>query len=342
MATATTPNTLTAGRPTSSAPTKLDVFGLLQAVRSGTATESDTALLRQHGGGPESSLFAAVANVKYDGTGGLTTGIMPPQWVGELWDGNSYAQKFLPLFGHADLTGLEFTGYQWETKPKGGTWAGNLAEVPSNTPKLKAVKGTASRYAGAHKIAREFQDLRAFGDRSFFDAYFAAMSDDYAQWADETVVLDAAVSAATKVIADNPSGLAIGAGLSAIIDGAAEVISANATPTFALVSTDLWKQIAKTPSDATLGYLNAGLRLTGEDGALDSFSIRPTDKLAAGQVLVGAREALTVYELPGVPIRVDALDVARGGIDEGVYGYAGALVNKADALQLVSPFGSAA
>ncbi|ROP64696.1 hypothetical protein [Curtobacterium sp. ZW137] len=338
---ATVPGTLNAAAPTEKKGlSKSQVFALMSARRSGTLRGDQTlmASLGEAMGTPEHSLFAALSDVKYDGTGGLTTGIALPTWIGEVWDGNSYFQKFLPLFGHADLNALDFKGYKWLTKPTGGTWAGNKSAVPSNAPKFQAVTGTASRFAGAHDIAREFQDLRAFGDLSFFEAYYAAMAESYAQWADETIVLDAILDEATAMEADNPAGLSIGAGFSAIIDGAAAVVEANATPTFALVETGLWKQIAKTPQQDVLGYLNASLSLTGQEGELDSFTIRATNKLGAGQVLVGAREAATVYELPGAPIRVDALDVANGGIDSGLYGYAGVLVNKADALQLVSPY----
>lgn len=336
---AVVPGTLAAAAPTEKKGlSKNQAFALMAAKASGTLRDQTLLAALNESMTPEHSLFAALNDVKYDAAGGLTTNIALPTWLGEIWDGQEYRQKFLPLFTHADLSSLKFRGYKWGVKPEGGSWAGNKSEVPSNAPSLVPVEGTAERFAGAHDIAREFQDLRAFGDFSFFESYYRAMAESYARWVDEEIVLEEVLAGATAVEADNPAGLSIGAGLSAIIDGASEVISANATPSFALVETSLWKSIAKIPSDSTLGYLNASLRLTGEEGQLDSFVIQPTDKLAAGQVLVGAREAVTVFELPGAPVRVDALDVAHGGIDAGLYGYAGAMVNKADALQLVSAY----
>jgi len=336
---ATIPGTLNASAPADKKGlSKTQAFAIMSAKAAGTLRDSTLSASLNDGMSSQDSLFAALSDVKYDSTGGLTTNIALPQWVGEVWQGNDYRQKFLPLFSHADLASKQFKGFKWETKPEGGTWAGNKSNVPSNTPKLVPVTGDASQFAGAHDVAREFRDLKTFGDWSFFDAYFKAMAESYAQWADEEVVLTEVLAEAVASKADNPAGLTIGAGLSAIIDGAANVIAANATPTFALVETSLWKSIAKIPSDSTLGYLNASLSLTGEQGALESFTIQPTDKLAKGQVLVGAREAATVYELPGAPVRVEALDVARGGIDTGLFGYAGVIVNKADALQLVNPY----
>ncbi|MDP4333557.1 hypothetical protein Q7F20_09250 [Curtobacterium sp. A7_M15] len=336
---ATVPGTLNAAAPTEKKGlSKGQAFAIMSARSAGTLRDQTLMASLDETVTSQGSLFAALSDVKFDGTGGLTTGIALPQWVGEVWQGNDYRQKFLPLFSHADLTAKQFKGFKWDVKPQGGTWAGNKSNVPSNSPKLVPVTADAELWAGAHDVAREFRDLRAFGDWSFFDAYYKAMAESYAQWADEDIVLTEVLDAATAATADNPAGLSIGAGFSAVIDGAAEVKAANATPTFALVETSLWKQMAKTPQQDVLGYLNASLNLTEEDGALESFSIQATDKLAPGQVLVGAREAATVYELPGAPVRVEALDVARGGIDTGLFGYAGVLVNKADALVLVNPY----
>jgi hypothetical protein len=332
---ATVPGTLTAsGRATPKPPTKSQFFTLLAAADTGQLPADQMAALQRDA--KATGLFA-LSDIKYDGTGGITTGIALPEWIGEVWDGNEYAQKYLPLFSHADLTSLEYVGYKWDVKPQGGDWAGNKSAVPSNSPKFKAVRGTASRYAMAHDIARELQDLKVFGDASFFDAYFKAGAEDYARWADGKVI-ETALETAVTVKADNPAGLDIGPAMSALVDGAAAIIAANATPTFALVELSYWKQIAKTPTKDVLGYLNAQLGLTSEAGQLDSFRLIPSTDLAAGNVLVGAQQALTVRELPGAPIRVDALDIARGGIDQGLFGYAGVQVNKPDALQLVTPY----
>jgi hypothetical protein len=53
-------------------------------------------------------------------------------------------------------------------------------------------------------------------------------------------------------------------------------------------------------------------------------------------VLVGAKGSATVLELPGSPVRVDALDLARGGVDKAAFGYLGVSINDALGLQLVT------
>lgn len=334
MASATIPKTLNPVGASVGGPaplTKGQVFATLHAIQSGTATEEDINRLKEASGG--SNLFAALTDIKYDGAGGVGVNMSPSQWIGELWSGKTYEQQIATLFNHGDLSSLTINGFRWTTKPTGGTWAGNKSNVPSSTAATTPFSTTAKRWAGAHDHAREHRDFNTPG---YFESYYAAMTDSYLQWVDETITLADVLAAATSVRADNPAGLTIGAGLSAIIDGAAEVIAAKAVPSFALVSTQLWKQIAKTPQNATLGYLNAALNL--EEGSLDGFKIRASSLVAAGNVLVGAKEAVTVYELPGVPLRVEAADLVKGGIDTGLFGYAGTVVHKANALQLVTPY----
>lgn len=334
---ATLPDTLDAAvvakKPT--ALTVSDIGQMLYAHKQGTLSEDDfKARLGEENG---ATLFAALSDVKYDGTGGLA-GIMGvlPQWIGSVWQALNYRQQIVPLFGHKDLTSLTLNGFKWTTKPHGGDWAGNKGLVPSNTLVVAAVTGTAGRYAVGHDIAREFVDFPVPG---FFESYADAVTEDYAKWADATVAT-AINAGATALAADalttlpGVTGGTIGSAASAIIDGATVLVTNGVLPSFALVAPALWKQMAKMPKSNVLGYLNAALGLS--EGDLDGFTIRPSASVATGKVLVGAKEAATVYELPGVPIRIDALDLVKGGIDKAAFGYAGVVINDATGLQLVT------
>jgi hypothetical protein len=95
-----------------------------------------------------------------------------------------------------------------------------------------------------------------------------------------------------------------------------------AVPDFALIGADLYRQLALTTEVDKLAFLNASLGL--EEGSLNGFRIvgAPASQTSLnGKVIVGASASTTLYELPGGPIRVEALDVAHGGIDAGLYGY---------------------
>jgi len=90
-----------------------------------------------------------------------------------------------------------------------------------------------------------------------------------------------------------------------------------------------------TTSNDSLAYLNASLGL--ESGTAAGFSIVPSSVLEDGNVLVGAREAATSFELGGSPIRAEATDMVLGGYDIGIFGYAACAVTNSDALALVAP-----
>lgn len=331
---ATVPNTLTATTTATPRPLSVrDMAGLLFAANQGTLDESGRKALEANNG---ATMFAAFSDVKFDGTGGLAPTMTQPQWIGEAWSALHYKQQVLPLFAHDNLTSLTLNGFKWTTKPAGGDWTGNKGDVPSNTLVVAPVTGTATRYAVGHDIAREFVDFNVPG---FFESYTAAVTEDYARWVDGKVAT-AVLAGATKITGDalttlpGVSGGTIGSAASAIIDGASALVTAGTLPTFALVATALWKQMVKMPQSNVIGYLNAALGL--EEGSLEGFIIRPSASVAAGKVLVGAKEAVTVYELPGVPIRVDALDLARGGVDKAAFGYAGVVINDPLGLQLVT------
>lgn len=335
----TLPNTLNASAiTTEERGLSLATIGTLYAQRaSKIISDSDFAAKLQGQNG--STLFAALSDVKYDGTGGIAntiTGPGAPQWLGEIWSATVYRQQVLPLFAHKDLTSLSFAGFKWTQKPAGGTWAGNKADVNSNTLTVSPVTGTALRYSIGHDIAREFVDFPVEG---FFESYAAAVTEDYSRWAD-TQVVTAALAGASTLAADalttlpGPTGGTIGSAMSAIIDGAVAVSLTGTLPNFALVNPVLYKQMLKTPSNNVLGYLSAALGL--DEGDLGGFIIRPSAALGTNKVLVGAREAATVFELPGVPIRVDALDLARGGVDKAAFGYLAVNVNDSAALKVVT------
>lgn len=279
-----------------------------------------------------SGLFA-LADITATGTAAT----VQAQFVGDLWKGKQFTQRVLPLFNHADLTALKVSGWRWTTPPAVGAWAGDKAEVPSAAVAFGTTDVTAERIAGAHDIDRA---LRDFSNESFWEGYFRAMTTSYAKVADDKVLarIIAAPNAANGIGATVvtpgtvPSG--VDAGVAAIVDGALAVIAAGYTPTFALVSTAIYRSLLLTPKDKVLEFLTSAMGL--EEGSLAGFKIIPHATLAAKRVVVGSRDAATVYELPGSPIRVEGLDIAKGGIDPAVYGYIATVVNDVTGLASVT------
>ena len=65
------------------------------------------------------------------------------------------------------------------------------------------------------------------------------------------------------------------------------------------------------------------LGTTGGDVGGLSFRVNPS--LPAGTVIAGDRRAVKIAEV-SPPIRVQAIDLPRGGVDLGVFGYIAAMV----------------
>jgi hypothetical protein len=315
------------------------MFAAMSRVSGGQASRDDLDLVRRGMADLDGAAMFALSDIHYSGVGGIGAAMTPSQWIGEVIDGVEYSSLFAGLFGHKDLTAATYTGWRWGVKPAGAAWPGNKAPIPSNQPTLEPVTESAFYWAGGHDHAIEH---RHFNTPGYFESYYAAMTESYLKFLD-AVILTEAFTSATDIEADDPTGLDIGAGWSAIIDGAFTISQAGLKPTAAVVDGTLWKSMAKLPQSDVLGYLNAQLSLTG-DGRLETFSVVPAPEDAAfpvGHTLVVAKSAADVYELPGVPIRQEALNIAQGGIDTGVFGYAGFLVKNLKGIVDVAPFAAA-
>jgi hypothetical protein len=310
------------------------MFSAITRIHGGLGSRDDVDLVQRGMALVSRGEMFALADIKYSGAGGIGAVASPVQWIGEVESGVEYSPLFASLFGHQDLTAATFSGWRWLIKPAGGTWLGNKTPIPSNPPTVEPVTESAAYWAGGHDHAREHRDFNTPG---YWESYYAAMVEDYRKWLDN-LVLTEALTSATDIVADTPPA-DIGPGWSALIDGAYEIIAAGLKPTGAVVDGALWKSMAKTSTANVLGYLNSALSLSG-DGSLDGFTIvgAPAGSaLPAGHTLVVAKSAADVYELPGVPIRQEAANIALGGIDTGLFSYAGFLVKNLAGIVDVAP-----
>lgn len=330
---ATVPETLHAST-TTTGPATTDLTGLFAAIRAGASQGDFNALNEIDQEARKTGLFA-LADVKTTGTLGTNTSAGVPQYVGQLWSGRRFQRRVIPLIGSAPLTSFEVKGWRWGTKPKVGRWAGNKSDIPTNSPTTTSYSVGVQRFAGGHDIAREFTD---FNVTEVLEAYTQAMVDSYAEESDLYVLEQLLLAAGDGTAAeDYPTvgQLTISPAVGKIIQGAVSIVTANAVPAWALVAPDVFKQLAYTPKAAVSEFLSQSLNLE-DPSATVGFRVVPHASMPAGQVLVGAQEAATALELPGSPIRVNALDIARGGLDEAIFGYCATKVELPSALALIT------
>jgi len=305
----------TSTRPRQAFASKSDFFEALSLVHSGRA------------GARGAELKAALLNVTQSAVG---VDVEQPQWVGELWDGVEYRRKIVPLFGTIkELTSYTVDGWKWTTKPAVAVYSGDKAAVPSNQPATDPSSTPAERLAGAHDHDRKFVD---FKNTSYFESYYAAMSESYARLSDANA-LSSALTFATDIATPDYEGFlgAIAAGVEAIDD------ATNAESTFVVANkSDLIPWV--------LGLTASGmvpsemLKLIG----VNIDRVVTHSGMTAGHVLVGVSNAMDYYELPGSPIRVEAVDMVNGGVDTGVFGYHAEVLHDAEGLQdvVIDPVGA--
>lgn len=274
----------------------------------------------------DTDLLAALSDIT---SASHTPNVTAPQWVGELWEGVGYERQYIPLFNHADLTSWEVAGWRWLVKPEVAKYSGNKTDVPSNQPTTEPVAIEAERIAGAHDIDRKYRD---FGDLGFIESYYRAMTESYAEVSDVDVLDQVLAELTPTPVGTLPAG--VPTGLVAIVRGYMKVLRATRRrPTFALVSDTHFEEILFTSATDVTPYLE---KLLGQPGGFEDGFIRPTVDLAPDQVLVGVKDAVTVHELGGgTPIRVEALDIAKGGDDHGVFGYTAVNIHRESGLALV-------
>lgn len=251
-----------------------------------------------------------------------------PAWLGELWSGKDYQRKYAPLVNSGSLTSWKVEGFKWTALPTVGDYAGDLAEIPSTGATSTYYSTEASRLAGGVKVDRKYVD---FGNTDTIASLLKGAATDYARKSDAKVISFLKSNAQVVTAGSVPAGVAAAA--AKIVDGALAMID-FATPSFAIVGTAAYRELLLSKEQDSLKYLESSLGL--EDGSLAGFKIIPSTDVAANEVIVGAREAVTFFELSGSPIRVEAVDVNRGGFDEALFGYYALVLNDARGLKKIA------
>lgn len=285
-------------------------------------------LANEYRDGGDERLLAALTDIKANT--GVGANVIPAGWISELWAGRTYQRRYVPLVTGAALQGMTLKGWKWTTKPAVATYAGDKAAVTSNAPATAPVSVAVQRLAGAHDVDRAYRDFEV---TEFWESYYRAMTDSYAALSDAACLTD--LLAAATAPAAPASGLSTWTPAASIVDGALAVIAANGTPTAAIVGTDLYKSLLLTPQQNMVELLSGGLGWS--ESQASGFTIVPSASAAlTGKALVLDKAGFVFAELPGSPIRVEAINQANAGIDPGVFGYFADYAIDPTLLQLIS------
>jgi hypothetical protein len=252
-------------------------------------------------------------------------GFIRDQWLGELWTPVAAQRPYVNAMTNATLTGLRFYGWKWEETPQVGPYAGNKAAIPSNPVSIVPVEGTAYRLAGGWDVDRALVDLGAPG---FIEAMFSAAVADYGKKSN---------AAAGTFLAANATVLtnAVTNLVDALAACAAALATNGASVSWVAIAADLWSDyLAMTSAEAPwwLSIAAGSVSIKDPSGTVADLSFFVDPTLPAGTVMAGDKRATTHFEAAGSPLRVQAVNIPNGGIDLGVFGYAGDLLTDGKGL----------
>lgn len=295
------------------------------------------------------AVLAALSDIKMTGSGALPAGgsVIRENWVGQLYQGIPYERQFITLgtLGTSITAGGK-KGYTLQRGTSGspvehfdGTWAGNKTAIPSGVGFTAATASELFRFAFGVDIAREFFDLP--GGAEVVEAFLRLIVEDHLVWSDEiarqTWVTVAGAPVAPKTY-PGTDGHDYAGGLGQLIQGILAVKARKAdgrrdVPTFAIANEAAYEQLIYTPKDLVPEFVNftASTERTGSADGI-TLVVGDTGVEDTPSVIVGSGKAVEFDELAGGPLHLDALDLARGGIDKAVHGYLQRFVVRPEAV----------
>lgn len=295
-------------------------------------------------------VLAALTDIKLTGTGALPTGgdVLRPNWVGQLYQGIPYVREYINLHTlGTDISAGGKKGYKLNRGTSGspldhfdGTWAGNKVAIPSGGAFTTAAASELFRFAFGADIAREFYDLP--GGAEAVEAFLRLVVEDHLVWSD-TIALETIVTTAGSPVAPKTypgvDGHDYAGAIGQIIQGILAVKGKKAdgrrdTPTYALVNDIAYEELIYTPRDLLPEFVTFTADTDGTGTADGTVQIVQGDTGVqdTASVIVGAKGAIEFDELAGGPLHIDALDLARGGVDKAIHGYLQRFVVRPEAV----------
>ena len=291
-------------------------------------------------------ILAALSDVTVPGLldGGK---VARPTWVDQMYQGIPYEREYITLgtLGtEISLGGKEgYTLHRGTSAAPvaslGGTWAGNKTAIPSGTGFTKSHESFLQRFAFGADIGREFFDLD--GGAGAIAAFMALVFEDHLMWSDtralETWRMVGGLPVAAKVY-PGVDGHDYAGAVGQVIQGILAVKKKKADgrrdlPTFIIANELAYEELMYTPKDLLPEFVNftASTDWSGSGDGL-RLVVGETGIESTPSVIVGAGAAVDFDELSGGPLRIDALDIAKGGVDQAVHGYLQTFIKRTESV----------
>lgn len=319
------------------------VFAALNALRT---NPSDSAAMQ---------VLAAIADITMSGTNPIAgAGVLRPAWLGKIYQGIEYVREYIQLgnlgtqITAAGKLGMRVNrGAAGQTlPPQDGSWLGNKTPINGYPGNSSTLASMLYRFAVGNDIDRSLYDLP--GGWEVVLEFLQLIVEDYLYWSDriarETFVvaggaLAAPVTYPAIYTTNNTTALAMAIqGILAVRKRKSD--GRRDQPTFAILNDLAFEQLAyaaggdqNLPEFVSLQMraLEIPQSAIGNVGQVQ-FVNGDTGILGTPSVLVGAGVGVDFDELPGGPLIIDAVDLAKGGIDKATHGYLQTFVKRPEAF----------
>lgn len=245
--------------------------------------------------------------------------------LGALWQAAPEGRPVIQSLGGArPLTTAKIEGFVWTLPtPAPEPYAGNLAEIPSDTWTTAPVTVTPDRWAKGNRIDRIYVDL---GSEDLIRSLFAILDANYQGVSDSSVFAD--LEAGATAITGGTTSL-----MNAITKAFLQLRRIGARPSTMWMAEDTFLEFSElTVADLPAWIANATgfVNLDGSTSLSNVFDVDVNFDLGAGEFLAYDPRAATVFEKG--PIHLEALVIPNGGIDIGWFSYGGTLINDPRAI----------
>lgn len=317
---------------------KLEVLAAFTAFRTGGIPTKEAH-----------DVLAALADITTAGAGALpAAGVIQQNWIGLIDLGVEFQREYIGLHKlGTDITLGGKKGFKAgaNTKaaprfPTDGTWAGNKTEIATGKGWTETATSTRKQYARGVDIAREFFDLPGGGE--VIEAFLHELVLDHLMWSDEearkTIIEQAGAPVAPKVY-PGVDGYDYAGAMGQLIQGILLVKRRKAdgrrdVPSYAIANELAYEELVYTPKDLVPEFITFTVGTDGRGTADGKVLVVQGDTGVekSSSVVVGADYAIEFDELPGGPLHVDAVDLAKGGVDKAIHGYLQTFVKRSEAI----------
>ncbi|MFT3876197.1 MAG: HK97 family phage prohead protease [Propioniciclava sp.] len=277
-------------------------------------------------GGKAAQVTAALADIVPANDAGHGF-IGRPSWLNELWTADNTDTPIVDALSKGDLTSTKVQGWKWNIKPQVAPYTGNKAEIPTGPISTIPAEATAKRLAGGWDVDRIYLDL---GDGSFITSVFTAATADFKRKLEAAAATELRTSA--TVVAPSAS-LTEALGKLGTVAG-----QLGSSLNVIAMAPDVWAAFTNLVPDEVPWWLQrqGEINLGTNSGTAGGLKFAVNHGLPAGQVLAFDARAAKLHQPKSGPVKVQALDLAHGGVDLGVYGYYALQVHDARAILLTT------